>query len=211
MLLGLPNWSRWELFRRPVDHSIAPKGFLGWHERGYLPHCDFPDLTQLVTFRLADSMPESRRGEWEHLLKIEDVRERRTQLEGYLDRGVGACHLRDPRIGKLCEDALLFFHGQRYELRAWCVMPNHVHVLVHVRDWPLWKMVQQWKVNSAMKARKLVSPERRAPARPDDTPGLSVPSRGSASKDSGNANTGTPSCATRRRNVASFVTSRTTR
>lgn len=159
---------------------LPPQGFLGWHERGYLPHCDFPDLIQLVTFRLADSMPESRRGEWEHLLKIEDVRERRTQLEGYLDRGVGACHLRDPRIAKLCEDALLFFHGQRYELRAWCIMPNHVHVLVHVRNWPLWKMVQQWKVNSAMKARKLLSAERRAPARLDDKPVQPVPSRGSA-------------------------------
>jgi hypothetical protein len=25
--------------------------FLGWHERGYLPHCDFSVLLQLVTFR----------------------------------------------------------------------------------------------------------------------------------------------------------------
>ena len=39
-------------------------GFFGWHERGYLPHCDFPGLVEFVTFRLADSMPTSRRGEW---------------------------------------------------------------------------------------------------------------------------------------------------
>jgi len=31
-------------------------------------------------------MPASRRGEWEHLLGIEDVREKRTKLEEYLDR-----------------------------------------------------------------------------------------------------------------------------
>jgi hypothetical protein len=81
-------------------------GFLGWHERGYLPHCDFPGLVQFVTFRLADSMPASLRSEWEHLLTIEDVREKRTKLEEYLDRGVGECWLRDLRVATLCEVAL---------------------------------------------------------------------------------------------------------
>lgn len=76
-------------------------GFLGWHERGYLPHCDFPGLVQFATFRLADSMPAARRREWEHLLAIEDLREKRTKLEAYLDRGVGACWLRQPRVATL--------------------------------------------------------------------------------------------------------------
>ena len=140
-------------------------GFLGWHERGYLPHCDFPGLVQFVTFRLADSMPESRRGEWEHLLKIEDDREKRTKLEEYLDRGMGECHLRDPRIAKLAEDALLHFHNERYELLAWCVMPNHVHVLVHVWQTPLWKLVAMWKKFAAAKALALLRSERRSPDR----------------------------------------------
>ena len=103
----------------PLTEEERTLGFLGWHERGYLPHCDYPGLVQFVTFRLADSMPASRRGEWEHLLKSEDARERRTELESYLDRGVGECHLRDPRIAKLGDDALLFFHNERYELLAW--------------------------------------------------------------------------------------------
>src|SRR5688572_20822058 len=67
-------------------------GFQGWHQRGYLPHCDYPGLIQFVTFRLADSMPASLRGEWEHLLSIEDEREKRSRLEDYLDRGEGQCH-----------------------------------------------------------------------------------------------------------------------
>ena len=98
--------NRWS-DRQLTDEERAI-GFLGWHERGYLPHCDFPGLVQFVTFRLADSMPISRRTEWEHLLKIEDDHEKRTKLEEYLDRGVGECHLRDPRIAKLAEAALLF-------------------------------------------------------------------------------------------------------
>jgi putative transposase len=139
-------------------------GFLGWHERGHLPHCDFPSLVQFVTFRLADSMPASRRGEWEHLLAIEDVREKRTKLEEYLDRGIGECWLRDSRVAKLCEEALRFFHNERYELLAWCVMPNHVHVLVHVWETPLGKILQSWKRHIATAAEAILS-ERRSPTR----------------------------------------------
>jgi len=139
-------------------------GFLGWHERGYLPHCDFPGLVQFVTFRLADSMPALRRGEWEHLLAIEDLREKRTKLEAYLDRGVGKCWLRKPRVATLCEEALRYFHNERYELLAWCVMPNHIHVLVHVWETPLGKMVQSWKRHIATKAEAILS-ERRSPTR----------------------------------------------
>jgi len=28
----------------------------------------------------------------------------------------------------MVEDTLLYFHDERYQLVAWCVMPNHVHV-----------------------------------------------------------------------------------
>jgi len=149
---------------RPLTDEEKALGFLGWHERGYLPHCDFPGLIQFVTFRLADSMPVSRRGEWEHLLKIEDDREKRTRLEEYLDRGVGECHLRDLRIAKIAEDAMLHFHNERYELLAWCVMPNHVHVLVHVWQVPLWKTVRSWKHFVQTQANRLLA-ERRPPAR----------------------------------------------
>jgi type I restriction enzyme R subunit/putative DNA methylase len=159
--------NRWS-DRRLTDDKRA-LSFLGWHERGYLPHCDFPGLVQFVTFRLADSMPESRRGEWEHLLKIEEDRKKRTKLEDYLDRGIGECHLRDPRIAKITEDAMLHFHNERYELLAWCVMPNHVHVLVHVWQTPLSKMVQSWKRFVATESERR-SPTRRVSENDTNTP-----------------------------------------
>ena len=148
---------------RPLTDGEKALGFLGWHERGYLPHCDFPGLVQFITFRLSDSMPASRRGEWEHLLKIENVRERRAKLEEYLDRGVGDCLLRHARVAQIVEDALLHFHNERYELLAWCVMPNHVHLLVDVRQSPLGKIVQSWKRFTATET------ERRSPTRRDDS------------------------------------------
>ena len=145
--------NKWD---EPLSDADKANGFLGWHERGYLPHCDKAGLVQLVTLRLVDSLPASRRGEWEHLLKIEDARERRTELESYLDRGVGECWLRDARVAVCVEEAMQFHHGERYELLAWCVMPNHVHVLVHVWDWPLAKMLQNWKSITAVKANRIL-------------------------------------------------------
>ncbi len=168
--------NRWS---RSLTDEEKALGFLGWHERGCLPHCDFPGLVQFVTFRLADSMPASRRGEWEHLLKIEDDREKRMKLEEYLDRGVGECYLRDARIAKLMEDTLLFFHHQRYELLAWCVMPNHVHVLVHVWQTPLSKIVQSWKRYVATHAETHRS-ERRSPTRRVSENDTNAPARRAA-------------------------------
>lgn len=96
-----------------------------------------------------------------------------------LDRGVGECHLRDPRIAKLCEEALLFFNEERYELLAWCVMPNHVHVLVHVWQLPLWKMVQSWKRHIATQAEAFLT-ERRSPTRPASAENTNAPARRAA-------------------------------
>jgi REP element-mobilizing transposase RayT len=150
---------------RPLTDEERALGFLGWHERGHLPHCDYPGLVQLVTFRLADSTPASRRREWEHLLAIEDAREKRSRLEEYLDRGLGRCHLRDHRVAAVAENALRHVNGARHELLAWVVMPNHVHVLVHIWRTPLWKLVQNWKVHVENVVRRGRLVERREPPR----------------------------------------------
>ena len=132
------------------------RGFCGWHERGYLPHRDEPGLTQFVTFRLADSFPESLRAEWGHLWKIEDDQQRRTELEAYLDRGRGECYLHKPEIARLVEEAMRFFHGERYDLRAWTVMPNHVHALFKVDAVPMAGILESWKKYTAQKANRLL-------------------------------------------------------
>jgi REP element-mobilizing transposase RayT len=157
----------------PLSKEERTRGFRGWHERGYLPHCDKPGLVQFITFRLWDSMPASRRGEWEYLLAISRsnaprsgdshvgaqsiaLREQRMKLEEYLDRGLGECLLRDPRIAALTESALLHHHGQRFKMLAWVVMPNHVHALIEVGPVPLSKVVQNWKSIVAVDANKLL-------------------------------------------------------
>jgi putative transposase len=150
-----------QAWANPLDDEAKAKGFLGWHQRGYLPHHDAPGVTQLVTFRLHDAMPASRRGEWELLLRIEDDRQRRAKLEAYLDRGLGECWLRQPRVAEIVEGALQFFDGDRCRLRAWGIMPNHVHVLLDVWETPLAELLRSWKGYTAREANKLLN--RRGP------------------------------------------------
>ena len=150
LVAGKHAWSR------PLPQDAIERGFLGWHENGYLPHRDEPGLVQFVTFRLADAFPAELRWEWGALLKIEDDRKRRIELEAYLDRGRGECHLRRPEVAQLVEGALLFRHGVDYDLRAWAVMPNHVHLLFCVQDVPMWRLVDAWKGYTAKKVNKLL-------------------------------------------------------
>ena len=136
------------------EEQIA--GFHGWNERGYVPHRDEPGLTQFVTFRLADSFPAELQEEWKGLLKIEDHRERRIQLEAWLDQSRGVCHLRDERIAQIVADALRKFDGTRYRLLAWTLMPNHVHVLFEVGEMSMAEILKSWKQFTATQANKLL-------------------------------------------------------
>ena len=145
-----------QAWAKPLDDEAKASGFLGWHQRGYLPHRDVPGLTQFVTCRLHDSFPLSRRAEWQALLRIEDNRQRRVKLEDYLDRGHGVCWLGRPDIGALTEGALRESNGQDYDLLAWVVMPNHIHVLVHIRATPLSALIKSWKGRIARESNKLL-------------------------------------------------------
>jgi putative transposase len=120
----------------------------GWHSRGYLPHFDSPETIQFVTFRLADSLP---RAVVEGLRLADDGIQR---IDRELDSGLGQCWLRSPEIASLVQDSLLHSDGQRYRLLAWCLMPNHVHVVIDVLEGraSLGTIVRSWKSFTARRA-----------------------------------------------------------
>jgi len=113
----------------------------------YLPHWTQDGATYHVVFRLTDSLPVSvvvnYRTEIESLLAaststgtVSDELSNRRRIrfgelvESALDQGLGACWLARKEIAELTVESLQHFEGQRYKLSAWCVMPNHVHVVV---------------------------------------------------------------------------------
>src|SRR3954468_10834106 len=123
----------------------------GWHSRGYLPHFDSPETVQFVTFRLADSLPRAVAA----VMKQDD--ETTLALDRELDQGRGECWLRRIDIASVVQDALLHFDGHRYRFLAWCIMPNHVHVVVEaLHDHSLSSVVQSWKSFTGRRANKIL-------------------------------------------------------
>jgi len=110
----------------------------------------------MITYRLADAMPASRRHEWEALLALEDERERRIKIEAYLDAGHGECHLRRPEIAALVQENLLHFDEASYRLLAWTIMPNHVHALIEIMQTPLAEILHGWKSYTGKAANRLL-------------------------------------------------------
>lgn len=146
--------------------------------RGYLPHWEAELATYFVTFRLADSLPQKliadirrERALLQRAIFVAPASRRRfsplppdqTRLrklnallrkaESCLDQGLGHCYMRDPRIAAIVARAIQYFDAQRYQLLAWCVMPNHVHTLfAPLGNSSLATTVQSWKSYSAHQA-----------------------------------------------------------
>jgi REP element-mobilizing transposase RayT len=80
-----------------------------------------------------------------------------TRIEQFLDSGAGACHLRIPEMAHIVSRALRHFDEKRYRLFAWCIMPNHVHVVA--RLFPgnsLSSVLHSWKSFTAKQAEKII-------------------------------------------------------
>ena len=130
--------------------AAAGKPHREWYSRGYLPHRDHPGLLQMITYRLADSLPASVLARMKRELPENDISrrdaERRRKIEEWLDAGHGSCILRDRTAADCVMDTWRRFAGERYDLIAWVVMPNHTHILIRVYEGiSLGKIVQSWK------------------------------------------------------------------
>ena len=135
---------------------MTHKAHRDWYSRDYLPHFDHPGLIQAITFRLADALPAEKLRRWEQELahETELVRavEKKRRMEAWIDAGHGECWLGEEGAAQIVQDALLHFDGARYRLLAWCLMPNHVHVLIETQEgWPLGGIVHSWKTWTARK------------------------------------------------------------
>lgn len=147
------------------------------HKRrgAYLPHWTADGATYSVTFRLADALPAGvleglRRERAEVIAKasamgralavMEPARLdvlHSERVEGYLDSWSGACFMREPRIATLVEGVLRHFDRERYDLFAWCVMPNHVIAVVRpLAGFGLSGIMHTWKSYSAGEVNRLL-------------------------------------------------------
>jgi putative transposase len=103
-----------------------------------------PVSTYWAVFRLTDALP----AELGTRLRAEEEEANRTdggdestlrrriaqRIEAELNAGHGDCWLRDEQVARLVQSALQAGHGRRYTLRAWSVLPNHLHVIFTAAD-----------------------------------------------------------------------------
>ncbi|HTL51337.1 MAG TPA: transposase [Planctomycetota bacterium] len=140
----------------------------------HLPHWTRERAIYGVTFRLGDSLPASVLSKWirerdsyiervlaskKKLTEFEQIRVdtlHSLRIQKYLDAGHGDCLLRDARAALVVRDALAHFDGQRYRIAAWCVMPNHVHVVVQPTETSLPKILHTWKSYTSHSVNKVL-------------------------------------------------------
>ncbi len=132
----------------------------GRYSRGYLPHYDLGGVTQFLTYRLADSLPqnvlENLRLQVER--KLITDREMLISIEKYLDQGIGNCYLRQTKIAEMMEENLRRFDGVNYKLYAWVIMPNHVHLLLTPKEgYSLSEIVHSCKSYTSNQANKILN------------------------------------------------------
>ena len=149
---------------------MTETGNLTKRSGAYLPHWTTPGGEYHVVYRLADALPHDLveyylRKKKEIEARAKDVvlpdrlaRQRQTLarlLDRYLDRGSGACWMKDPAVADIVSGSLLFFEDKKYRVGAWCVMPNHVHlVLKPLEGNPLPEILNSLKTYAAVHANR---------------------------------------------------------
>lgn len=126
-----------------------------------LPHWQQGSVFYFVTWRLADSLPAEKLARWteeKHLwlqnnpppwgARTESEYEERflRAIDNWLDAGEGACLLADPKQARRVANALLHFDNERYVMKSFVIMPNHVHVL--------FRLIEPYQLENVVKSRK---------------------------------------------------------
>jgi len=152
-----------------------------YHSRGYLPHYDSGCGYQMITYRLADALPQTILQEIK--TKKNSERKKRLEIEEHMDKGYGGCILAIPEVAEIVIKNWQWFDSERYELIAYVVMPNHVHLLIKVFDGEsLTKIIHGWKSFTSKAIKKYLITADKLFALPVAKEYLTLISKGSTSR-----------------------------
>ena len=94
-----------------------------------------------------NNQPDQRSKQFEELCKQEFQ-----LIETWLDAGYGACHFKAANLRLILSDTITARQDEFYDLGAFIIMPNHVHVVVRPLDddeEALSSIIKAWKRNSS--------------------------------------------------------------
>jgi REP element-mobilizing transposase RayT len=140
--------------------QVNTTNYVPLKSRGELPHLYKDGGTYFVTFRLFDAVvPSTLRASNHTPIDGEDLLEDPVRLLSEYDPPIqmGSCLLAQPSVAQIVHNAILHFNGDRYELVAWCVMPNHVHtVFAPLRGFEPNGILHSWKSYTSHAINKLL-------------------------------------------------------
>ncbi|MDE6581961.1 MAG: transposase [Duncaniella sp.] len=137
---------------------------------GCLPHWLQEGKLQFITFRLADSIPAYKvveiKNEMDEFLNrhpkpwnneiVRRYYDLFNKIDKYLDQGAGECVLKGPEIRRILEETIEYCDGRDYDVVAYVIMPNHVHMLMAVYA-ELDKIIARIKKYSALNINKALN------------------------------------------------------
>ena len=108
--------------------------------RRRLPHIQIAGSTYFVTFRLKDSLPKDALAKLaKDTARSKELPRDKTELDyrrwfgkfdDYLDRILcGETFLKNEQVADLVAESIHYRDGKVYDLIAFCIMPNHVHLV----------------------------------------------------------------------------------
>ncbi len=122
--------------------------------RRYLPHWHPANAMFFVTFRLEGSLPQAvirtLHEEYQQVKRLVETlppslqtqklydtyRKAYAKLDEALHESQGPRWLQQPEIAEIVQREIHSLHPQEYHLLAYCLMPNHVHLLVDMEGIP---------------------------------------------------------------------------
>ncbi len=121
------------------------------HYQRYLPHILPPGETIFITFRLHGSLPQAvverlideRRAVDKQLMQVDPAAREKARADNHkrqfarFDNCLDTCEtghhwLQEPAVARLVADAIKQPNGRNFTLHAYCIMSNHVHLLLTI-------------------------------------------------------------------------------
>ena len=126
--------------------------------RRNLPHINPENAVFFITYRIAGSLPKHLINELSEKKKMESNLKYFEKFDHFLDQQEG--QLNQKEVAQIIAESLLYYHKKHFSLLAYCIMPNHVHLLINTNNYPhkdLFSLLKVIKGISANKINKLLN------------------------------------------------------
>ena len=165
---------------KTVEYNSAVRIMTKEYYRRNLPHWHPPNSMFALTYNLEGSIPKHilEQLKNEKAFQIKNLKEK--GIEGYelqeelnklqslyfgkyddlLDNPKNDIqYFKNPKVAKVVQDSLEYLNDKVWKMVCYCIMSNHVHLIVYKLNQPLTKTLQSHKRHTAVKSNEILGSE----------------------------------------------------